>query len=96
MIDLDAGPCIVKRVSGCGVGTEYMAVTPTGELYPCHQFVGDEKFLLGDIWKGVTNKKFLNNLKNAMFIRTKSAKIALQSFIVPAVAPQMLITQQEA
>ena len=44
MIDLDAGPCIVKRVSGCGVGTEYMAVTPDGELYPCHQFVGDEKF----------------------------------------------------
>ena len=63
MIDLDAGPCIVKRVSGCGVGTEYMAVTPTGELYPCHQFVGDEKFLLGDIWKGVTNKKVLEQLE---------------------------------
>lgn len=59
MIDLDAGPCIVKRVSGCGVGTEYMAVTPSGELYPCHQFVGDEKFLLGDIWKGVTNTDVL-------------------------------------
>lgn len=59
MIDLDAGPCIVKRVSGCGVGTEYMAVTPSGELYPCHQFVGDEKFLLGDIWQGVTNEKIL-------------------------------------
>ena len=44
MIDLDAGPCIVKRVSGCGVGTEYLAVTPNGELYPCHQFVGDESF----------------------------------------------------
>ena len=55
MIDLKGGPCIYKRVSGCGSGTEYMAVTPWGDLYPCHQFVGDEKFKLGDIWKGVTN-----------------------------------------
>lgn len=55
MIDLKGGPCIYKRVSGCGSGTEYMAVTPWGDLYPCHQFVGDEKFLLGNIWDGVTN-----------------------------------------
>ncbi|MEE1012350.1 MAG: SPASM domain-containing protein, partial [Acutalibacteraceae bacterium] len=55
MIDLTGGPCIYKRISGCGSGTEYMAVTPTGELYPCHQFVGEEKFRLGDIWEGVTN-----------------------------------------
>ncbi len=55
MIDLTAGPCIYKRISGCGSGTEYMAVTPWGDLYPCHQFVGDEAFRLGDIWKGVTN-----------------------------------------
>ncbi len=55
MIDLSGGPCIYKRISGCGSGTEYMAVTPQGELYPCHQFVGDEKFRLGDIWQGVTN-----------------------------------------
>ena len=55
MIDLSGGPCIYKRISGCGSGTEYMAVTPWGDLYPCHQFVGDEKFKLGDIWTGVTN-----------------------------------------
>ena len=55
MIDLKGGPCIYKRISGCGSGTEYMAVTPWGDLYPCHQFVGDEKFRLGDIWQGVTN-----------------------------------------
>ena len=55
MIDLTGGPCIYKRISGCGSGTEYMAVTPQGELYPCHQFVGEEKFKLGDIWQGVTN-----------------------------------------
>ncbi|MBE7008512.1 MAG: thioether cross-link-forming SCIFF peptide maturase [Ruminococcaceae bacterium] len=55
MIDLTGGPCIYKRISGCGSGTEYMAVTPWGDLYPCHQFVGEEKFKLGDIWHGVTN-----------------------------------------
>ncbi|MBR5362548.1 MAG: thioether cross-link-forming SCIFF peptide maturase [Oscillospiraceae bacterium] len=55
MIDLTGGPCIYKRISGCGSGTEYMAVTPWGDLYPCHQFVGEEKFRLGDIWKGVNN-----------------------------------------
>ena len=55
MIDLKGGPCIYKRISGCGSGTEYMAVTPWGDLYPCHQFVGDEKFKLGDIWHGVDN-----------------------------------------
>lgn len=56
MIDLKGGPCIYKRISGCGSGTEYMAVTPWGDLYPCHQFVGDEKFRLGDIWHGVQNR----------------------------------------
>ena len=55
MIDLTQGPCIYKRISGCGSGTEYMAVTPWGDLYPCHQFVGEEKYKLGDIWNGVTN-----------------------------------------
>ena len=55
MIDLTGGPCIYKRISGCGSGTEYMAVTPWGDLYPCHQFVGDEKFKLGSVFDGVTN-----------------------------------------
>ena len=55
MLDLTEGPCIYKRVSGCGSGTEYMAVTPWGELYPCHQFVGDAQYRLGDVWKGVEN-----------------------------------------
>ncbi len=57
MIDLSGGPCIYKRISGCGSGTEYMAVTPWGDLYPCHQFVGDEKYKLGDIYNGVNNKE---------------------------------------
>ena len=57
MIDLKGGPCIYKRISGCGSGTEYMAVTPWGDLYPCHQFVGEEKYKLGDVYTGVTNTK---------------------------------------
>jgi len=60
MIDLSGGPCIYKRISGCGSGTEYMAVTPWGDLYPCHQFVGEEKFKLGNIWDGVTNQEIQN------------------------------------
>ena len=55
MVDLKHGPCIYQRVTGCGSGTEYMAVTPWGELFPCHQFVGDPKYSLGNIWDGVTN-----------------------------------------
>lgn len=64
MVDLTEGPCIYKRISGCGSGTEYMAVTPWGDLYPCHQFVGEEKFKLGDIWNGVTNKVTQDEFKS--------------------------------
>ncbi len=56
MLDLTGGPCIYKRLSGCGSGTEYVAVTPWGDLYPCHQFVGEEAYKLGDIWQGVVNE----------------------------------------
>ncbi|MBQ3483177.1 MAG: thioether cross-link-forming SCIFF peptide maturase [Clostridia bacterium] len=55
MLDLKNGPCIYKRITGCGSGTEYVSVTPWGELYPCHQFVGDEKYSLGNIWDGIQN-----------------------------------------
>ena len=64
MIDLRNGPCIYKRISGCGSGTEYMAVTPWGELFPCHQFVGDEKYSMGNIWDGVTNEAVRDQFKN--------------------------------
>ena len=63
MLDLGHGPCIYKRISGCGSGTEYMAVTPWGDLYPCHQFVGDEKYLLGNLWDGVTNTDVRDEFK---------------------------------
>lgn len=53
MIDLEGGPCVAKRLSGCGAGCEYLAVTPRGELYPCHQFVGNEDFLMGNVKDGI-------------------------------------------
>ena len=63
MIDLEGGPCVAKRLSGCGSGTEYLAVTPTGDLYPCHQFVGTEKFLMGNVYEGVKRTDIRDEFK---------------------------------
>ena len=62
-IDLTQGPCVAKRLSGCGSGTEYLAVTPWGDLYPCHQFVGQEQFLLGTVDTGITNTEVRDEFK---------------------------------
>lgn len=64
MIDLTGGPCVYKRMSGCGSGTEYLAVTPWGDLYPCHQFVGNKEFLLGNVWDGVKRKDIVDGFKD--------------------------------
>ena len=63
MLDLNGGPCVYKRLSGCGSGTEYLAVTPTGDLYPCHQFVGNEEFKLGDIYNGIDRTDTVEEFK---------------------------------
>ena len=63
MIDLKAGPCVAKRMAGCGSGTEYLAVTPWGDLYPCHQFVGNEDFLLGNVDTGIVNTEVRDEFK---------------------------------
>ncbi len=63
MLDLSHGPCIYKRISGCGSGTEYLAVTPNGDLYPCHQFVGEKEYRMGDVWSGVTNTALRDRFK---------------------------------
>lgn len=65
MIDLSQGPCFVKRVVGCGAGVEYLAVTPEGDLYPCHQFVGNEDFKLGTVDTGVEKKDMVDTFRNA-------------------------------
>ncbi len=64
MIDLNGGPCVAKRLSGCGSGCEYMAVTPWGDFYPCHQFVGEEKFLMGNVDEGITRLDIRDKFKN--------------------------------
>ena len=74
MLDLKNGPCIYKRITGCGSGTEYMAVTPWGDLYPCHQFVGDEKYLLGNIWDGVTNTAVQDEFRSCNAYARKECK----------------------
>ncbi len=63
MIDLEGGPCVYKRLSGCGSGTEYLAVTPWGDFYPCHQFVGQEDFLMGNVDDGITNTDIRGQFK---------------------------------
>ncbi len=63
MIDLQGGPCVAKRLSGCGSGTEYLAVTPWGDLYPCHQFVGNEKFLMGNVDSGIVREDIRDEFK---------------------------------
>lgn len=63
-VDLTGGPCISKRISGCGVGTEYLAITPEGDIYPCHQFVGDEKYLMGNLDRGITSVNICDEFEN--------------------------------
>ncbi len=63
MIDLEGGPCVAKRLSGCGSGTEYLAVTPWGDLYPCHQFVGQEEFLMGNVEEGIVRTDIVDTFK---------------------------------
>ena len=79
MIDLSHGPCIYKRVSGCGSGTEYMAVMPWGDLYPCHQFVGEEKYRLGNVFEGVTNPHVRDEFKMCnTFFRKHNREVSVR------------------
>ena len=71
MLDLTGGPCIYKRVAGCGVATEYLAVTPTGDLYPCHQFVGDDDMIVGNIYEGITYPETVEIFSNGNNVYTR-------------------------
>lgn len=74
ILSLSDGPCIYKRIAGCGSGMEYLAVTPWGELYPCHQFVGEKAYSMGDIWKGVTNTSLRDKFKECNAYARKECK----------------------
>lgn len=74
MLDLADGPCIYKRIAGCGSGTEYLSVTPWGDLYPCHQFVGEDAFRMGDVWKGVTRPDIQEDFRRCNVLTRKECR----------------------
>ena len=80
MIDLSGGPCVAKRLSGCGSGTEYLAVTPWGDFYPCHQFVGQEQFIMGNVDEGVTNTAIREQFKNCNVYAKEKCKNCFAKF----------------
>lgn len=80
MIDLSGGPCVAKRLSGCGSGTEYLAVTPWGDFYPCHQFVGQEEFLMGNVDKGITNVEIQEKFKKSNVYSKEKCKDCFSKF----------------
>ena len=80
MIDLSGGPCVAKRLSGCGSGTEYLAVTPWGDLYPCHQFVGQEEFLMGNVDEGITREDIRDRFKSCNVYTKEKCKDCFAKF----------------
>lgn len=80
MIDLNGGPCVYKRLSGCGSGCEYLAVTPWGDFYPCHQFVGEEKFLMGNVDEGITKPEISDEFRNCNVYSKEKCKNCFAKF----------------
>ena len=80
MLDLEGGPCLSKRLSGCGSGTEYLAVTPWGDLYPCHQFVGDEDFIMGNVDDGITKPEIATEFRNCNVYSKEKCKKCFAKF----------------
>lgn len=80
MIDLTGGPCVAKRLSGCGSGTEYLAVTPWGDLYPCHQFVGIDEFRLGNVWEGIEKSELKEEFKQCNVYSKDKCKSCFAKF----------------
>ena len=80
MIDLTGGPCVYKRLSGCGSGTEYLAVTPWGDFYPCHQFVGEEQFLMGNVDEGITRPEIRCDFSKCNVYTKESCKDCFARF----------------
>ncbi|MBS7210135.1 MAG: thioether cross-link-forming SCIFF peptide maturase, partial [Lachnospiraceae bacterium] len=80
MLDLDGGPCVAKRLSGCGSGTEYLAVTPWGDLYPCHQFVGEEEFLMGNVDEGITKPEIADDFRGCSVYSKEKCKNCFARF----------------
>lgn len=88
MIDLDQGPCAIKRLRGCGSGNEYVSVTPDGDIYPCHQFVGITEFKMGNLYDGTFNEEMKDMFAHAHVYNKPECKSAGQNSIAVAVAMQ--------
>ena len=80
MIDLDQGPCVIKRLSGCGAGHEYLAVAPNGDIYPCHQFVGNNDFLMGNVHEGQTDEKIKSYFEKSNIYTKEKCKNCFAKF----------------
>ncbi|MBR1628286.1 MAG: thioether cross-link-forming SCIFF peptide maturase [Lachnospiraceae bacterium] len=80
MIDLEGGPCVYKRLSGCGSGTEYLAAAPGGDLYPCHQFVGQEGFRLGSVYSGIEKTDLVDKFKSCNVYAKKECRDCFARF----------------
>lgn len=74
MVNLDAGPCVYKRISGCGAGRDYVAVTPQGTIYPCHQFVGNADFIMGNVDEGITNPQIKETFMGANLLKKEACR----------------------
>lgn len=74
MVNLDAGPCVYKRISGCGAGRDYVAVTPQGTIYPCHQFVGNDDFIMGNVDEGITNPQIKETFMGANLLKKEGCR----------------------
>ena len=79
-IDLSNGPCVYKRLSGCGAGRDYVAVTPEGDIYPCHQFVGNEEFLMGNVDTGIVNTDIRDEFKTCNVYAKEGCKDCFARF----------------
>ncbi len=80
-LDLTGGPCVAKRLTGCGAGYQYLAVTPAGELYPCHQFVGHREYLMGDVWRGVVRRDLEEEFRSAHIYRKEPCRACWARFL---------------
>jgi len=80
-LELDHGPCVHKRIAGCGAGSEYMAVSPEGDLYPCHQFVGNDEFIIGNVYTGIKNQELRKEFKETHVYTKEKCKNCFAKFL---------------
>ena len=97
MIDLEGGPCVMKRMSGCGSGTEYLSVTPWGDLYPCHQFVGQEEFLMGNVDDGIVKPEIADDFRScSVYSKEKCKIVSLNSTVAVDVWQTLIISMERS